>query len=301
MRHGATWALAAALAAAPGDGAAEAFRALQEACRFADATAVKKALPDEIGQGMVGKGAKEIAAWREEFASLLAKSEFREAREAGDGAVARCLSPRGGEIEVVLQRVKGAWTVASPLAYLVSGKALDAANGKGPAALRLSARTANGEYGESAFSFAHVTRNPAECANRVDLWYCHNGDLHAAGDGRLARVAGKDLAAVAGIPAGAAWKETLAPEKGGLYVVHCRRDRHRDFFVKARVAAIDEKRVDLEWALVGAGFGSPATIRSAQPLAARDGPDAYDGLCAKGAKRSVPEPAPAPAPTTTPK
>jgi hypothetical protein len=300
MSDGAKWIVAAALVVAPGGTAADAFRAIQEACRVADATAMKKVLPTEIGEGMVGRGAKEIAAWREEFAAGIAKSVFSEAREVGDDAVVRCAGS-GGEVELILHRERGDWAVASPLFYLVNGRALDAASGNKPVALRLAARSTNEEYGDTAFSFAHVTRKPGECANRMDVWYCRNGDLHMVGDGRIARVAGKDLSAVTGIPAGAAWKETLAPEAGGLYVLHCRRERHRDFFVKARAAAVDEKKADLEWALLGAGFGSPASIRTAQPISSRDGADGFDALCGKSARRSVPEPAPAAPGTTTPK
>ena len=297
-----TLALALSAAAPAGDpppDAKAAFLAIQAVCKRADAAALEKALPAAIGETVIGKDAAKIAEWRKGLAALLAKSTLGEVREDRGIAVLHVSVEGGTEVELLFSNAGGAWGLLSPVAYQVKGKELDGANGKGPAALRLTARSTGGPYGTSAISFAHVTQDPRQCLDRMDLWYCHNGDFHMCATGKIARVAAKDLASVKGIPTGVSWKDELAPETGGTYVLQCRKMGHRDFFVKVRAKTVDARKVDLEWALLGAGFGSPASIHAPQPIVSRDGEDGFDALCGKNAERSKPEPAPAAAGTAT--
>jgi hypothetical protein len=294
-------AAAAAVALAFGPATAtEGFRAIQEACKGQDAARIEKVLPAASAEGIDAKGAEAVAAWRRDLAGVVAGATLVEAREAGDAAVVRCSTGKT-EIELILARAGDAWIVGAPFAYLVKGPVLDGANGRTPAATRLAARTANEAYGTSGWSFAHVTSDVAKCAGRIDLWYCHNGDLHGCGDAKICRVRAKDLASVNAIPAGAAWKDTLAPEAGGIYVLRCRRKGLHDFYVKFRVAAADAKRADLAWSILAAGQGTPGSIHSPHPAAPGEPGAAFDGLCAKNRDRSKPEPLPPETGTATPK
>jgi hypothetical protein len=291
-------AFAALAAAAPlpaGDrpGAAQAFRDLQKAAAAGDAKVLEAALPDAEGEAAAGKGREAIAAWRKGLAEALAAAKDPVVREAGDDAVARWKDPAGGgDREIPLRWRDGRWTAAAAAPFAVSGAALDAARGRAPLAAALSARKENGPYGTSAYSFAHCTGKAADCRNRMDLWYCHNGDLHRTGDTVLARLKGKRLEDAAGIPVGVAWKETLAPAAGGVYAVRCRRRGERDFYVKLRVKAMTPDRLDLEWTLLASGPGAPGDLRAPKPPPADAAEAAYDGLCARNAVRSPPEPEP---------
>ena len=297
--------LAAALAAPapagdPPTDARQSFLAIQAACRGGDPASLEKALPAPIGETMTGKDPARIAEWRKGLASLLAKSTLGEVREERGSAVVHASVEGGAEVELLFSNAGGAWGLLSPVAYEVKGRDLDAANGKGARPLRLLVRDRNTVYGLSAFSFQHATQDPAICLNRWDLWYCHNGDLHATRDSRIARVAAKDLAAVKGIPTGVPWKDTLAPEAGGVYVLRCRSAGRRDFFVKIGAKSVSDKIVQLEWALLSTGFGSPASIQTPQPAkAGESGEPAFDGLCGRNPERSKPEPAPTPGGTAT--
>ncbi len=285
----------AAVAAAAQDAppAEEGFRALVRACKSGKPEEMEKLLPPVAGRSVTGNDRERTLAWRTEFAAAHGKATFKEAREGGGAAVVRYrVAGSQDEFELPLRLDGTAWVADAPLGYLVRGKALDLANGRGPAKVKLSARASNDQYGTSAFSFAHVTGDAARCLNRMDLWYCHNGELHAVADGGTVRVAADDPADVAGIPLASRWKHTLVPEAGGVYVVHCRREEHRDFYVKILVKEIDQQQMQFEWSLLAGGFGSPPDIHAPRPLESKDAPDGFDGLCSKASQRSKPEPKP---------
>jgi len=184
--------------------------------------------------------------------------------------------------QLLLVKERGAWKVASPRSYAVSGKALARRCGKHPARLTLTMRTTNGPYGSSAFSFTHVTNDPKQCKNRMDIWYCHNGDFHAGSGSRILDAGKTSLAKIKEIPvAGADWKDLAAAVAGHAYVLHCRHRGRMDFFVKLRVRKIESGALDLEWTLLSDGLGAPEEIHRPQPLVSLDGADGTAGLCGK--------------------
>lgn len=159
----------------------------------------------------------------------------------------------------------------------MKGKSLDRANGKKPQKVHLTARTTNGEYGKSAYSFAHVTQDPEASKNRMEIWYCHNGDLHLSGEDVAIEDDGKK-----GIPLGE-WKELVHPSEGATYVVRSRHPERRDFYVRLKAVVVKPEAVDLEWSLLTTGWNSPPNIHEEQPLVSQEGKDGADGLCGKRA------------------
>jgi len=211
-------------------------------------------------------------------ASLL---KARAGQESGSLAF-RTGSDRKTVRQVLLVKEEGAWRVASPRSYAVSGKALDRRRGKRPPRLEFTMRRTNGPYGPSAFSFTHVTRDPKQCKNRMDVWYCHNGDLHAGSGSRILDAGKTSLAKIKEIPvAGADWKELAAAVPGHAYVLHCHHRGRMDFFVKLRVRKIESGVLELEWTLLSDGLGAPNDIRRPQPLVSAEGADGTAGLCGK--------------------
>jgi hypothetical protein len=258
--------------------AAEGFAKIQKA-EEADFPTV---LPDALVAKRSGWDAAKTAAWRRDFAVALARTTVKDAREAEDRAIVRLTGGEKGETAELPLRFDGSrWIVATSQPHVVEGGSLDRANGPKAAKLRLTARTTNGPYGESAFSFAHVTADPKKSANRMDLWYCHNGDLHGAHDSQLAEAGKTPLAKLASIPLEAKWDDVVTPKKDGTYVLHAFGEGRRDFYVRFRVTALSAKAVEIEWQLLGTGYGSPPSIHAENPLQTGDGEDGYDGLCGK--------------------
>jgi len=217
----------------------------------------------------------------------LAGASFLGAEEEGDEAVLsfRTRDDRGTTRDLLLRREDGQWRVAAPRSYAVSGDALAARCGRKAPRLTLRMRTDNGAYGASAFSFTHVTSDPEQCKNRMDIWYCHNGDLHAASASVIADLGKGSLSKVKAIPAGAEWRDSVAAEKGHAYVLHCRHADRMDFYVKLVVREVKADRVELEWSLLSDGLGCPPDIHAPQPLVSNDGADGCDGLCGRSAAR----------------
>jgi len=79
---------------------------------------------------------------------------------------------------------------ASIWPYCVSGGELAKANGKGPAHVKLRARTSNTSYGQGGFSFVHVTQDGRQCLNRVDMVYCRCGQVHGHGGSMFSQLKG---------------------------------------------------------------------------------------------------------------
>jgi hypothetical protein len=226
--------------------------------------------------------------WRKAFAARLGRAKVIGIRGAGDKAIVRIAGRDAGEeAELPIQRAGDRWSVAASEEHVVKGKALDGANGRKPAKLRLTARTTNGPYGGSAFSFAHVTSDPEKSKNRMDVWYCHNGDLHAAADCEVAEAGKLSLDKIASIPLEAKWSDHVTPAKGSSYVIHCYRKGKRDFFVKLKVTALSAQAIEMDWQILGTGFASPAGIHEPQPWTrppgneGEEGADGADGLCGK--------------------
>lgn len=264
--------------------AEEGFKAIQEVAKGSDAESLEAVFPANL-QGSRMK-AEEVRKWRAKFARELAAATPVRAREDGTEAVARFSTEDSDQWELALHFTGTRWVVASPGAYLVKGRSLDAARGPSPAKTALIARTEEDrDYAKSAFSFAHVTGDPALCLNRMDLWFDGNcGQLHAGGDDKVATLTAKTLESLDGIPTGVTWGDAVVPEKGRVFVVHCVRSGTVDFYVACRVVKVAGARVDLEWTLLAAGLGSPATIQKTQPLNSNDGADGCDGMCGKSGK-----------------
>jgi hypothetical protein len=142
-------------------------------------------------------------------------------------------------------------------------------------------RTTNNSYGTSGYCFTYVTGDPALCKNRMDIWFCHNQDIHTRGEGRIADLEKVSPKKVKGLPLGLEWSKSVAARKGHTYVLHCKDRRDRDFFVKFKVTKLRRAIAELEWSLLATGFGAPSNIREARPLLSNDGADGCDGLCGK--------------------
>ncbi len=263
--------------------AAEAFAQIRDAGKLADSAArTERMFPAEL----VAKrnfDQNQLDAWRATFAKEMAAAKVIAAREQGDEAVVRFTAAGStDERELPLHYAAGNWVVGAAQSYLVKGQSLDDRRGKDVARLTLQARTGNDDYGKSAFSFTHVTSLPDECKNRMDVWYCHNGDLHVGGDNRIADLGSQKLTKVDALPVGAKWNDrTVAPRKGNTYVIHCQQGDRRDFYVKLSVIDVKADAVTIEWTLLSDGLNAPANIANAQPLISRDGADGADGLCSK--------------------
>ena len=186
-----------------------------------------------------------------------------------------------GTSQVTLMRDGGSWRLSSPYLYPVKGASIEKRRGRKPAAIRLKLRKSNGAYGSSAYSFRYVTGDAKAARNRMDIWVCHNDDIHARGLGRIADLGETKLEKPHGIPLGATWGGTAQIQVGHTYVVLCRDERDRDFYVKLRVKSFTRNAVDLEWTLLTGGFGAPANINKAVTFESRDGADGTDGLCGK--------------------
>lgn len=230
---------------------------------------------------------EQVDAWRREGIARLSATTIRKVRELGDRAYVWVAGP-AGEAVVPLRWNADHWELAAPTEWLVKGDALDAANGKEPASVRLTRRTASGPYGTSAFSFAHATQDPEPCLNRMDVWTCHNDDLHVLGDGRIVDLGRKRLSGVKDLPLDARdWSRTAPAQKGHAYVVHCVRPGQRDFFVALRLEAISPEGFEMSWNLLSLGEGAPASIHAPQPWTPIDdgmglpGADACAGLCGR--------------------
>jgi hypothetical protein len=179
--------------------------------------------------------------------------------------------------ELLLRRHGDAWLVTSTRSYVVAGTSLEKAQ-KQPQKVRLIERTTNGPYGNAAFSFVHVTGDPSVCKNRMNLWFCHNGDFHARG---IVDAGAKKLDEIDGIPPVSFSDRGVRVESGHAYVVHCRRSGTADFFVKLRVTALRNDVVEFEWTLLSEGPGAPADLTRPVPEDSSDGADGCDGLCGK--------------------
>ena len=247
-----------------------------------------EAWPEALVSHRDWRGAPEqVQAWRREGVARLAAAEVLKVREDHDDAYVR-VRLADGEAEVPLRWTAGRWALGAPREWLVRGAALDAANGEAAATIRLAAFTDPDSYGPSAFSFTYVTQDPKACLNRMDVWYCRNGDLHRAGDGGFQDLGRGRLEKAGTIGLGGPWTDTVRPRKGGLYVLHVRRPGRTDFFVRLRATAVSREEVSFEWSLLSLGDGAPASIHEAQPWHATDpnvgepGADGAPGLCGTG-------------------
>lgn len=247
-----------------------------------DETLLAQLLPESVLGRHAARDPMQVETWRQELSHELATAKLVAAREKGDDAVVRFTEKEGpAELELAVRFVGDAWVAAAARTQVVKSKDLDQRNGKAPAHLTLAARTSNEGYGKSAFSFTHVTADPEQCKNRMDLWYCHNGDLHAVHQGLFADLGKEKLDKATGLPLGVTWQHTFAPKKGNVYVLHCVSEERCDYYVKLLVTDVKADAVSIDWNLLSAGWNAPAGIAAPQPLQSNDGADGADGLCGK--------------------
>ena len=217
----------------------------------------------------------------------IAGAKSVKAREKGDEAVVSFKAEgdeRGVVREVPLRRVGGEWKLDAPRSYVVRGPDLDDRTNKRTAKASLAIRTGGG-YKGSAYCFANATGDPDDCLGRMDLWICHNNDIHRSGGARIVSLGKTALDAVDGIPVGVEWSEGTVPiEAGHTYVVHCRSSGRRDFYVKLRITKVTRTGVEIEWTLLTTGFNAPKSIYEAVKIESGDGADGTDGLCGKAAR-----------------
>ena len=263
--------------------AKEAIAQLQRAARSDDGATLERALPAQLFAARTRTEDASTDVRRAELARELATAKIVGVREDDDQAIARYTVPGSADVRELPLRHddEHGWVAAAAQGHVVDGQSLDARRGKQPARATLRMRTSNDGYGGSALSFAHVTASPADCKNRMDVFYCHNGDLHGVAGSEIAGLGRTNLAKVVGLPLGASWASTAAVEPHHVYVVHCRSGSRHDFFVKLQVVERKADAITLEWTLLSDGPGAPPAIDAPQPVGGNDGADGADGLCAK--------------------
>jgi hypothetical protein len=260
--------------------ASDGFKALQAALEKPDANFDKLLVRDMVTR----RAGVDDVEWQKQFTAELVKVKFLKAREAANQAVARYVLD-GEEKDLPMKYAVDTWIPAAPQGYVVKGKSLDLRRGKKALHVVLKARTKETDgYGESSYSFVHVTGDPAVHKNRADLWYCHNGDLHLPMSNRATIVEQANLQKVEELPL-AEWKvESFPAVEDTTYVLHCTKQGIRDFYVKLRVTAKTDKKVEFDWTLLSDGFGAPADLKEAHPLEASVAASGADGLCGKKSK-----------------
>jgi hypothetical protein len=268
------------VAAADGISAKKGFARIQET-PAEDLDALRALYPSSIVERSLRTPAEQDA-WRTALHARLKKVQVLGARESVGLARVRVRDEGGATAEIPLRYDDGQWVLDTAREQVIEGGSLEKANGEEPATVTLTTRRTNDAYGTSAFSFAHVTRKDTECLNRMDVWYCHNHELHFSGGGGAILTKAKALAKVKEVPMDVEWQPFVTPKKGQVYVIHARRPGHRDFYVRARILSVGEHGIELEWNLLSTGEGSPPSIHEASPIQSNDGADGTDGLCGKG-------------------
>jgi hypothetical protein len=270
--------------AAPATATADSFFAsLRKSATAKDEAALAAALPSKLVAGWPDDAKEDGKAWRADFAARLAAGDVTWVHETGGSAVARWKTS-AATWDLPLQKTGEQWKVASPWAYCVAGGDLAKANGRGPAHVKLKARTAPDSYAASAFSFTHATSDMSQCKNRADVWYCGGcKKLHLKGTQASVRTATsvKDLD---GLQTGGDWSDRIAPKANAVYALACNEPGRKDFQVALQVTACSDAGIEFDWCLVAAGKDAPADIHSPQPLTSNDGADGCDGMCASRGK-----------------
>lgn len=241
--------------------------ALRAALRAQGPKAAEVLMPDDLFPDRA-----QAAAQREILKEELRGAKIARTWHSATQAVAR-IHGRGSTSDLLFSRRGRQWVLASPRLYpVLSSKDL------APSVVRLTERVRNDGYGTSAWSFTHVTGRPDLCKNRMDVWLCQSGELHAV-NGRIADVGVVPLDDMTHVPVGVAWRGSAAARVGSSYVVWCR-DQRRDFFVKLRVRQRKRGVVELAWDLLTGGLEAPADTTTARPIDGPDGADGFAGMCA---------------------
>ncbi|MGQ0613664.1 MAG: hypothetical protein ACT4PV_08010 [Planctomycetaceae bacterium] len=220
----------------------------------------------------------DVNVLRQTLAEEISLAVVRDVRERAGEAVLRFSLPGDSlEKEILLSRTARGWVVTSGRAFTVNGPSLARARGPHPARIRLEARAAPDAYGGSGYSFILVTGSPGDSGNRIDLWACANGELHATGNNRIAPLGEGSLARVRGLPLDPAWQETSAVEAGRLYLVHVR--TRADFYVLLQVTGALPGLVEADWTLLTDGWNAPRSIHELQRLPMAVPPDPCAAHC----------------------
>jgi len=264
--------------------AEEGVAAIVAAARAADAEALARALPDSVVR-RVFRTAEALASWRAGMTEAFTAATVEDVRESGDDAVVR-MAADGRTFELPLRFAGGHWHVASPWAYDVAGARLAEARGPRPATVALAVRNEDRQWRGTAYSFAYATDDPEHCKNRMNVWLCHCGALHAnSGDSRIADIGrSRALDTKGGIPLGATWAGKATAAAGHSYVVHCVRDDTFDFYAILRVEKLTDAGAEIRWTLLTGGRGAPRSIHSPQRDESNDGGDGAPGICGESAR-----------------
>jgi hypothetical protein len=284
-----TGALAALLTAASADDPApprptamDGFAKIQAAVTANDPELLDVLMPAKLVEGRRDPDKDAVAKWRAALGKSLAAAKALEAHEDGDDAQVR-LSAGGGEALVLLHFGGTRWIVSSALSYPLAASAAAAKLGRGDRT-HLGIRTTNDDYGDTAFSFRYVTSDAEACKNRMNVWFCHNGDLHATRGSTVADAGESATTEMRWLPSASAFGTKAHATAGHSYVVHVLDERYAtDFYVELAVIRADDTGLDFTWQVLASGLGAPASTKKAVPLARddRDGADGCDGLCGK--------------------
>jgi len=263
--------------------AEEGFALIQAAIADGSPKEVQWVVPTDAVIGQM-KTLDEVRAWRAQVVETLKGVKTQKARESGDDAAAQYVSRSGDAVmEIALHYAEGRWYVSGRTAYEVAGRALAATCGKKPARVELDMRTRNDQWQGTAVSFAYASKDTESCKNRMDVFFCHNGDLHAV-RGRIADLGKGKLPRNGGIPLGVEWQQKVPATKGHSYAVHCSRRGRSDFYAGFTVKKVSDDGVQLQWTLLAVGFGAPASIHEPSAATDRDGADGAPGLCGRNTR-----------------
>lgn len=256
------------------------FAEIRKAAAAKDDATLAARLPSALVKDWPEEALGDGAKWRAALAERLAGGEVVRVKESGDDAIARWKTAAPAAVwEMRLRLADGKWVASSPWAWCVGGGELAKANGKGAAHVKLKARQDPKAYGPSAFSFVHVTQDPKQCLNRMDVVFCRCGQFHGRDGAMFSQLKAKSLDELDGIQTGGDWMDEIVPKKGAVYVLSCASAGRRDFQVGLLVTDLGEGAIEFDWRLLAAGKNAPASIRTAQPLVSNDGADGTDQIC----------------------
>ncbi len=260
--------------------AGKGFALIQTAIRDGSPKEAQWVLPTDAVIGRMTT-LREVRDWRAQMVETLGGVKLQKARESGDEAAARYVSSSGDAVmEILLRYGDGRWYVNGTSPYQVAGRALAAARGKSFARVELAKRTRNDQWNGTAISFIYASKDTRSSKSRMDVFYCHNGDLHAV-RGQIAELGKGKLDSKGGVPLGVEWKDTVPARKGYSYAVHSTRRGISDFYAGVVVKKVDDETVQLEWTLLAAGLGSPTSIHEPSVPTDRNGADGAPGLCGR--------------------
>jgi hypothetical protein len=227
---------------------------------------------------------QDLDALRAQLVQELREASVVEVREERGRAVARFRMPEDKtQRELPLRLSREIWHVDAARSFPLDGGDLEKRKGRKPSRAKLTMRTENGPYVDCALSLVHASDDAELCGQRMDLWYCHNGDLHGTAGNRIADLGKQTLKKAKELPVTPDWRGTQALQEKHSYLVRCQSRGRADFFAVIYVKKLKKQTAELEWTLLTGGFGVPDSIARPQLPSAKEllAPDPVEGLCGK--------------------